>query len=58
MSNKLEDSQRSSMIVSMERIFNPAWFNRSGSGRDTLCTLSVAQYWDWLTYIDVRKGSF
>ena len=57
MSNQQEDSQRSSMIVSMERIFNPAWFNRA-TGRDAHCTLSVAQYWDWLTYIDVRKGSF
>ena len=52
-----EQDQRSSMIMSMERILNPAWFSRRTAEKDQYCTLSTAQYWDWLTYIDVSFTS-
>ena len=41
------------MIVEMERKLNPLWFMRRLRGNDEYCTLSSAQYWDWLVYIDV-----
>ena len=47
-----ELSERSLMIVEMERILNPAWFKRRTQEKDDYCTLSTSQYWDWLTYID------
>lgn len=50
--NPAEQSQRSTMILSMERTLNKAWFLRR-SEKDAFCTMSTAQYWDWLTYIDV-----
>ena len=37
----------------MERTLNPAWFSRRDK-KDQYCTLSIMQYWDWVTYIDVR----
>ena len=40
------------MIISMERTLNSAWFWRRHSAHQNHCTLSTAQYWDWLTYID------
>ena len=49
-----EADQRSEMIVSMERTLNPGWFYRR-SQTSRYATISIGQYWDWLTYIDVRK---
>ena len=50
-----EDDQRSTMIVSMEKTLNSAWFNRRGTAHKNFCSLSTGQYWDWLTYIDVSR---
>mmetsp|Transcript_7139 Transcript_7139/g.9954 ORF Transcript_7139/g.9954 Transcript_7139/m.9954 type:complete len:197 (-) Transcript_7139:94-684(-) len=50
--NRQEDNQRSSMIVSMERTLNSAWFSRRAGSRKDNCTLATSQYWDWITYID------
>ncbi len=43
------------MIMSMERLLNPAWFNKRAKADKMLCTLSSSQYWDLLTYIDVSQ---
>ena len=43
---------QSSMILDMERKLNPVNFNRRFRKTDKYCTLSNAQYWDMLTYID------
>jgi len=44
---------RTNMIFEMEKKLNPSWFARHNRSSDDFATLSVAQYWDWLTYIDV-----
>ena len=44
---------RTAMIHAMERKLNPSWYARRNKS-DTHCTISIAQFWDWLTYIDVR----
>ncbi len=45
---------RTAMIHAMERKLNPLWYSRRNkTDRDTYCTISIAQFWDWLTYIDV-----
>jgi len=38
----------------MEKKLNPKWYWRRLWTKDNLCTITTAQYWDWLTYIDVR----
>ena len=48
-----EEDLRSMMIWDMEKILNPTWFGQRLNKTDQYCTLSTAQYWDWLTYIDV-----
>lgn len=48
-----EEDLRSMMIWDMEKILNPGWFWRRLNKTDQFGTLSTAQYWDWLTYIDV-----
>jgi hypothetical protein len=48
------DSQ-SRVILEMERKLNPAVFWRRLWKTDKYCTISTAQYWDWLTYIDVNQ---
>ena len=40
------------MIMAMESTLNSSWFD-GRSDKDKYSTLSTAQYWDWLTYIDV-----
>ena len=50
-----EESQRSEMVVAMERTFNPAWFSMRTKTHLQHCKLSTGQYWDWLTYIDVSS---
>merc|ERR1711934_332318 len=47
-----EEDLRSMMIWDMEKILNPGWFWRRLNKTDQFATLSTAQYWDWLTYID------
>ena len=41
------------MILEMERITNPSWFNKRKSVKDDHICISANQYWDWLNYIDV-----
>jgi len=53
-SSPVENQQRSAMIMSMEKTLNNAWFMRRTAAKDQYCTLSSSQYWDFLTYIDVR----
>ena len=56
MTDKLQqtgsDSQ-SNVILTMERKLNPAVFWRRLWKQDKYCSISTAQYWDWITYIDV-----
>ncbi len=47
------DSQ-SMTILAMERKLNPSAYWRRLWKTDKYCSISTAQYWDWLTYIDVR----
>ena len=51
-----ENESRSSMIMSMERTLNSSWFARRQQTKDSYCSLSTGQYWDLLTYIDVRSN--
>ena len=46
------DSQ-SKVILDMERKLNPSAYWRRLWGKDKYSTISTAQYWDWLTYLDV-----
>lgn len=46
---------RTNMIMEMERKLNSSWFKRRLQAKDNFCTLTTAQYWDWLVYIDVRN---
>ena len=48
-----EQDQRSAMIVEMERILNPSWFNKRKTYNENYCAMSTHQYWDWIRYIDV-----
>ncbi len=48
------DSQ-TRVILEMERKLNPTVFWRRFRKQDKFCTISTAQYWDWLTFIDVNK---
>ena len=48
-----DSDDKSHMIMEMEKKMNPFWFFKR-SNKDEYCTVSSAQYWDWLTYIDVR----
>ena len=43
----------SSMILQMEKKFNPKVYFRRFWKHDQYCSLSSNQYWDWLVYIDV-----
>jgi hypothetical protein len=47
------DSQ-SRVILEMERKLNSQVFWRRLWKTDKFCTITTAQYWDWLTYIDVN----
>lgn len=49
-----ESDSRTSMIHEMERKLNSSWFNRRAN-KDSYATISIAQYWDFLTYIDVSR---
>lgn len=53
-SNTYDKDSRSIMIIEMEKKLNPKWFSRYARRADDFASLSIAQYWDWLTYIDVR----
>lgn len=44
---------QSTVILEMEKKLNPTAFWRRFKKNDRFCTISTAQYWDWLTYIDV-----
>ena len=44
---------RTAMIFEMEKKLNPSWFSRY-SKKDAYASISTAQYWDWITFIDVR----
>lgn len=48
------DSQ-SRVILEMERKLNSDVFWRRLWKKDKFCAITTAQYWDWLTYIDVNK---
>ena len=44
---------QSEVILEMERKLNPTAFWRRLRKNDKYCRITTAQYWDWLTYIDV-----
>ena len=48
------DSQ-SRVILEMERKLNSDVFWRRLWKKDKFCSITTAQYWDWLTYIDVNR---
>ena len=48
------DSQ-SRVILEMERKLNSDVFWRRLWKKDKFCAITTAQYWDWLTYIDVIR---
>ena len=48
---------QSAVILEMERKLNPTAFWRRLRRNDKFCTISTAQYWDWLTYLDVRLST-
>ena len=52
MVEETEQTARNNMIIHMEKTLNSKWFSRHNQ-KDEYCTLSSAQYWDWLVYIDV-----
>ena len=52
---KLNNSNsQSAVILEMERKLNSNVFYRRFWKTDKFCKLSTGQYWDWLTYLDVR----
>ena len=51
-----EATARNNMIIHMEKTLNSKWFSRHDQ-KDEYCTLSSAQYWDWLIYIDVSLST-
>ena len=52
--NASQTDSQTRVILEMERKLNPSVFWRRLWKQDKFCTISTAQYWDWLTYIDVR----
>ena len=54
MQDQVESESRTNMIYEMEKKLNANWFARRLRKHDSYATLSTTQYWDWLTYIDVR----
>jgi len=54
LASSASDSQ-STVILEMERKLNSKAFWRRLWKNDKFCSISTAQYWDWLTYIDVRQ---
>lgn len=54
MQDQVVGESRTNMIYEMERKLNAGWFTRRLRKNDSFSTLSTTQYWDWLTYIDVR----
>jgi len=56
MQDQVEGESRTNMIYEMEKKLNPTWFARRLRKHDSYATLSTTQYWDWLTYIDVRTS--
>ena len=48
-----EQDQRSMMILDMERLLNPEWFNKRKTVDKDYITIASHQYWDWINYIDV-----
>jgi hypothetical protein len=48
-----ESDSQSAVIMEMERKLNPTAFWRRFWKHDRYCGITTAQYWDWLTYIDV-----
>jgi hypothetical protein len=48
-----ESDSQSTVIMEMERKLNPSAFWRRFWKHDKYCAITTAQYWDWLTYIDV-----
>ena len=52
-----DSDNKSHMIIEMESKLNAGWFLRR-TKKDKLCTITTSQYWDWLTYIDVRSLHF
>jgi hypothetical protein len=55
MQDQVEGESRTNMIYEMEKKLNANWFAKRLRKHDTYATLSTTQYWDWLTYIDVRS---
>ena len=58
MTDKLQsgsDSQ-SAVILQMEKKLNPSAYWRRLWSKDKYCSISTAQYWDWLTFIDVSMN--
>lgn len=51
------DSQ-TTVIMEMERKLNPISFLRRFRRRDNYCSLTTSQYWNLLTYLDVRECVF
>lgn len=51
--NKSSSDSQTVMIMQMEQKLNPTAFWRRLWKNDKYCSISTAQYWDWLTYIDV-----
>lgn len=55
MTDKLAGSDsQSQVILTLERKLNPQAFWRRLWKQDQFCKITTAQYWDWLTYLDVR----
>lgn len=50
---KSSTDNQSEVILEMERKLNPTAFWRRLRKNDKYARITTAQYWDWLTYIDV-----
>ena len=48
---------QSQVILAMERKLNPQAFWRRLWKNDKYCKITTAQYWDWITYLDVSSDS-
>jgi len=55
MTDQSNSDSQSRVILEMERKLNPQVFWRRLWKHDKFCTITTAQYWDWLTYIDVKN---
>ncbi len=53
--NQSSSDTQSQVILEMERKLNPQAFWRRLWKTDKYCKITTAQYWDWLTYIDVSE---